>query len=240
MNEWDPPDSAASRVFWQRASELLVVFSADGIIVECNPAWERLLCWTRTRTIGRPWTDFVHASDEARVAASPYPTADMVAHDVEIRYRCSDGSYRWLLWTAHRADECWYAIGRDMSARRWAANGLRRVRKRLASTWTLVDTPLLTFDDNAEITDVNAALCALTQRQRSELVGQRPPYDWLSIVPVPTGDAVLAELRRADQGRAPEAIEPEPVLVRVLDVEPGERLAAVTPMAPRQGRCRAA
>lgn len=56
MNEWDPPDSDPSRAFWQRASELLVVFSADGIIVECDPARGRHSDGAATGTLPRRLT----------------------------------------------------------------------------------------------------------------------------------------------------------------------------------------
>ena len=78
---------------------LSAIATFDGYFKKLNPAWYYLLGWTEEEMKSRPLKEFIHPDD---INA----TAQAMAHIVngnnlatfENRYRCKDGSYRWLLW----------------------------------------------------------------------------------------------------------------------------------------------
>ncbi len=81
-----------------------------------NPAWERMLGWSKHELRSHPFLWFVHPDDLAKTEAvtrSLYETGSLARF--ENRYRCRDGSYRTLSWTASVADGVIVATARDVS-----------------------------------------------------------------------------------------------------------------------------
>lgn len=93
--------------FFDVAADLLVKSSFDGYFKQVNPAWEKTLGWTENELTATPWIDFVHPDDQERtLAASNHVNSGSELAVFENRYRCRDGSYRWLNWKAQPfADE---------------------------------------------------------------------------------------------------------------------------------------
>jgi hypothetical protein len=88
--------------FWDQSCDLLCVAAFDGYFIRLNPAWERVLGLSCEELLGRPYAAFVHPDDSdqmlAQVAKLKQLDSDTVHFDT--RFRCNDGSYRWLNWTA--------------------------------------------------------------------------------------------------------------------------------------------
>jgi PAS domain S-box-containing protein len=106
--------------FFNLSIDLMTVGNFDGYFVGLNPSWETVLGFTTTELMARPFLDFVHPDDlDATTASVRGLTAGKIAIDFENRYRCKDGSYRWLLWSAMPDVErkLWYAIGHDVTER---------------------------------------------------------------------------------------------------------------------------
>jgi diguanylate cyclase len=97
------------------ASDLLATIS-HGYFTRLNPAWERLLGWTVEELCSRPCLSFVHPDDAERtIAIGGLPGSEVARF--ENRYRCKDGSWRSLSWTAYNEADTWYAVARDVSDR---------------------------------------------------------------------------------------------------------------------------
>jgi PAS domain S-box-containing protein len=114
---------------------MMCIAGFDGYFRRVNPAWETMLGYTPEELTSRPWIDFVHPDDvTATVAEAKKLTLGAVTLFFENRYRCKDGSYRWLSWTVVPvvADERLYAVARDMTERRAAEEKLREANQRLA------------------------------------------------------------------------------------------------------------
>jgi PAS domain S-box-containing protein len=116
--------------------DMLCVAGFDGYFKRLNPAWERTLGYTREELLGRPYLDFVHPDDRASTLAeaASLTTGEHQTVLFENRYRCPDGSYKWLLWNAapFLAGRLIYAAARDITRRKLQQEELRRTAEELA------------------------------------------------------------------------------------------------------------
>ncbi len=125
-------DEALDR-FFTLSLDMLCVAGFDGIYRRLNPAWEKILGYTLEDLQSRPFMDFVHPEDQnatlsemEKLASGTYQTISF-----ENRYRCKDGSYRWLLWNAapFASQQLIYAAARDITDRKQTESKVRRLKE---------------------------------------------------------------------------------------------------------------
>jgi len=106
---------------FEMTSDLLATVSRDGHFTLLNPAWEQLLGWTREELRARPMRDFMHPDDVEQTLVPMLGSDSQVGQleDLTTRYRHRDGSWRWLLWSARRDGDTWYAAAKDVTDRMW-------------------------------------------------------------------------------------------------------------------------
>jgi len=102
--------------FFNISLDLLCIAKTDGYFLRLNPAWEKILGYTREELMAKRFFDFVHPDDLVRSqeALSALASQQEVIH-FENRYRCKDGTYRWLEWTSAPAGDRIYAVARDVT-----------------------------------------------------------------------------------------------------------------------------
>ncbi len=117
--------------FFEVALDLLCVADLDAGFLRVSRSFELTLGWTREELLGRPFLDLVHpedlaATDEAlRHLAEGHTTAGF-----EARYRCKDGSWKWLAWRAPPpapGPRVLHAVARDVSAQKRESERLVRM-----------------------------------------------------------------------------------------------------------------
>ena len=114
--------------FFNMSLDLLAVAGFDGYFKRLNPAWERVFGFTRSEMMAEPYVNFVHPEDLANTRAE----IERHAHGgqtvaFENRYRCKDGSYRWLSWNAIPSPEqLVYAVAQDVTDRKQAEKTRRK------------------------------------------------------------------------------------------------------------------
>src|SRR5262245_41093745 len=120
--------------FFSSSLDMLCVVGFDGRFKRLNPAWERHLGFTLDEILGRPFVEFLHPDDRAPSTAEAARIAGGAETvSFENRYRCKDGSYRWMLWNAVPAleEKAIYAAARDVTDRKRAEEELRRYARDL-------------------------------------------------------------------------------------------------------------
>ncbi|HEY4894512.1 MAG TPA: EAL domain-containing protein [Solirubrobacteraceae bacterium] len=106
---------------FEMTSDLLATISLEGRFTLLNPAWEQLLGWSRAELQARPITEFMHPEDAEKTLAVLHAGTGQGAQMESFtnRYRHRDGSWRWLLWSARRDGDTWYAAVKDVTDRLW-------------------------------------------------------------------------------------------------------------------------
>jgi PAS domain S-box-containing protein len=115
--EDEAPPYDVLKAFFGISLDMFCIADFDGYFRIVNPAFERTLGYTRQELLETPYIDFVHPDDKASTLETAIRiTQEPVTH-FENRYRCRDGSIKWLAWTAVPAPqkEIVYAIARDIT-----------------------------------------------------------------------------------------------------------------------------
>ena len=119
--------------FFALSLDMLCIATFEGYFVRINPAWERTLGYTMEELLSTPYIDFVHPEDKAAtIAEAAKLTTGARTVSFENRYRCKDGSYRWLLWTNAPlvGQRLIYAAARDITDRKQGEEELRQANEK--------------------------------------------------------------------------------------------------------------
>ncbi len=131
--EEQTPEEFELDSFFTFSLDLLCIAGLDGYFKRVNPAFEKTLGYTSEELLATPFLDLVHLDDQAATVAemeklnSGIPTIQF-----ENRYRCKDGSYRWLAWTSTPfASKGWgYAVARDITQQKQMETALKELQSR--------------------------------------------------------------------------------------------------------------
>jgi diguanylate cyclase (GGDEF)-like protein/PAS domain S-box-containing protein len=161
--------------FFDLSLDLLCVVGTDGHFKLLNPAWERVLGIPRDVLCAAPYMELVHPDDRLRTAAEARKVgAGGTTVDFESRFRCGDGSYRWLAWTATSdpSGDLIYAVARDISATRLATEALRASEQRFRTLIDVAPEGILIVDGAGAIVLANRLVSDMFGYGEDELVGR--------------------------------------------------------------------
>ncbi len=118
--------------YFSASLDLLCIADTDGFFRRLNPQWESTLGYPLQELEGHRFLEFVHPDDVAATlqAVSRLDRQEEVLSFTN-RYRCKDGSYRWIEWRSVPRGNLIYAAARDITARVEAEERLRESEERL-------------------------------------------------------------------------------------------------------------
>jgi PAS domain S-box-containing protein len=120
--------------FFRMSADMLCVAGTDGFFLELNPAFERVLGYSLEELKQKPFIEYVHPDDQASTLAEVEKlSAGAVTLHFENRYRCKDGSYRWLQWTSQPDTKrgLLFAVARDVTESKEREERLRKAEEAL-------------------------------------------------------------------------------------------------------------
>jgi PAS domain S-box-containing protein len=121
--------------FFTLSLDLLCIVGMDSVFKRVNPAFERMLGFTIEELCSSSSLDFVHPENRVSTLAQfEKLKAGMPTVYFENRFRCKDGSYRWLAWSAFPEieDGLIYAAARDITERKVAEAQVKEQAAKLA------------------------------------------------------------------------------------------------------------
>ncbi|KAB2921635.1 MAG: PAS domain S-box protein, partial [Candidatus Contendobacter sp.] len=118
--------------FFTVTLDLLCIADTDGYFHRLNPQWEVVLGYSLSELEKRRFLDLVHPDDRANtLAVLGKLGAQKIVLNFVNRYRCKDGSYRWIEWRSYPLGNLVYAAARDITDRKRAEEELERHREHL-------------------------------------------------------------------------------------------------------------
>ena len=154
---------------WNVSQDLLVVADRSGVWQTVNPAWTRTLGWSEAELLDRTSEWLEHPDDNGLTRTQVKKLgADGTTVRFESRFRHKDGSYRWLSWTGVSERERIYAVARDVTAEKAAAERLRATEEALLQSQKMEAVGQLTggiaHDFNNLLTGIVGSLDLLQTR----------------------------------------------------------------------------
>ena len=179
--------SQARGVTWQVSPDLLGALNMEGYFETSNPAWEAVLGWTEAEVASMSIFELLHPDDVERTRVGFELThKGQPAIRFPNRYRCKDGSYRWISWTGVFEDGYTYCSGRDITEEK-AAEAERD------QLWSLSKDMLGRADYTGDMTAVNPAWTEILGWTEQELL-TNPYADIIHPDNIPATVAALTEM----------------------------------------------
>lgn len=123
--------------FFNLSPELLGIFCFDGYVKKFNPAFIQLLGYSEKEIREMLIREMVHPDDKAAMEeARKHMMQGRSYKNMELRYRCKDGSYRWLSCSTQSVIEenLVYLTGRDITVQKQQLEEIERIKIAIEST----------------------------------------------------------------------------------------------------------
>jgi len=162
--------------FFNMAGYMICIASIEGYFTRINESFEKTLGYSSQELLSRPYLDFVHPDDRERTATVIEDKLAKGARVVgfENRYRCKDGSYKWLSWVSHPVVErgITYAIAYDITDRKLAEQAARETQERFSDFFMNAPIGFHIFGPDQVLIDINEAELAMIGYGRDEIIGK--------------------------------------------------------------------
>ena len=162
---------------------LICVADIQGHFKRLNATWEPTLGYSPKELMSKPFLDFVHPDDRDKTMAV---IQEKLSRGIEViqfenRYRCQDGSYKWLSWTSRPVveEDIVYAIAYDVTERVQAEahrdatlGALRESEEKFRSLAENSRDYIMRYDEQGRHLYQNAAAYKVSGLSEKEFVGK--------------------------------------------------------------------
>jgi PAS domain S-box-containing protein len=166
---------------WNVSQDLLVVADRDGVWRTVNPACTKTLGWSEAELLNRTseWLEHPDDGERTRAELNNLIRGNLTVR-FENRFRHKDGSYRWLSWTGVPDRDHIYAVARDVTAEKAAAERLKAAEEALLQSRKMEAVGQLTggiaHDFNNLLTGIIGSLDLLQTRLKQGRTDNVPRY----------------------------------------------------------------
>ncbi len=154
---------------WRVSDDFIGVADFEDHWTSVNPGATAILGWSEQELLGMPISSLWHPDDAGTTITQ---RGQLIEGGRTVRfhnrYRHKDGSYRWLSWSSTAEQGHIYALGRDVTSERDAADALRRAEEQLRQSQKMEAVGQLTggiaHDFNNMLTGVIGSLDLMQKR----------------------------------------------------------------------------
>ena len=169
--------------FFDLVPDMVVIASTDGYFKKINKAWETVLGFTSEELLAQPFADFIHPDDlaptysEIENQLNNKPTINFIN-----RYRCKDGSYKWLEWVAIPSPDKinLYAAARDITEKKQIDEVMQQSEERIRQITKSSGIWVWEVDQNGLYTYVSESEESVLGYKPEELIGKKYFYDFFA------------------------------------------------------------
>jgi PAS domain S-box-containing protein len=189
---------------WQVSPDLMGALNSQGYFETSNPAWQTVLGWSEAEVASMSIFEMLHPDDVERTRGGFDLTQQgQPAIRFPNRFRCKDGSYRWISWVGVPEDGMVYCTGRDITEEMAQAAELAQRTAQRDQLWTLSEDMLARAGYDGRMSAVSPAWTRVLGFAEAELL-TRPYADFMH--PDDVG-ATLAGLGRMGETGQPTRFE---------------------------------
>ena len=118
--------------YFTSSLDLLCIADTEGHFLRLNPEWEKVLGYHVDELVGKKFLDYIHPDD----LKPTMDTISLLENQAEVkhfenRYRCKDGTYRWIEWRSRPKGKLIYAAARDVTDRKMFEKELITTNRKL-------------------------------------------------------------------------------------------------------------
>ncbi|MEL4897684.1 bifunctional diguanylate cyclase/phosphodiesterase [Crocosphaera sp. Alani8] len=159
--------------FFELNLDICCIAGFDGYFKKTNAVFTQTLGYSAEELKSKPLLEFVHPDDRpSTLAKLENLSQNKQSSHCENRYRCRDGSYRWLSWTSvvNLQKKLIYAVGRDVTESKNLELALRKSEEKFRLLFAKSPTAMGLAKMNGKLINVNQALCELVGYRAEELL----------------------------------------------------------------------
>ncbi|MBL1209343.1 PAS domain S-box protein, partial [Geminocystis sp. GBBB08] len=164
--------------FFKLSLNLFCIADTNGYFLEVNSAWEKLLGYNTEELTSNQFFYFIHPEDQEKTQRelNKIKSGEKI-RNFENRYRCKDGSYRWLLWTSIlvSTENVIYATANDITERKLAEEKLYLSKEELRLILDSLPIGISYIDNQRRYRFVNRLHEIWQNSPRDQIIGK---YVW--------------------------------------------------------------
>jgi len=163
----------ARGTIWQVTPDLLGALNSEGYFETSNPAWQTVLGWSEAEVASMSIFEMLHPDDVERTRGGFELTQiGQPAIRFPNRYRCKNGTYRWISWVGILEGKFVYCTGRDVTEDYAQAEALART----TAERDLFATVFESTDSFIHIIDLDYRWLAINPAGAAEFAKAFGPY----------------------------------------------------------------
>ncbi len=201
-------------MYFNFSLDLLCIANVDGLFLRLNPEWENVLGYSISELEGRAFLEFIHPEDvePTMAAVSSLEKQECVLNFVN-RFRCKDGSYRWIEWRSRPMGRQIYAVARDITERKQMEKALQQSKQYYRSIFETSGAAQVIIEEDTTISLANSRFEQLVGYSRKEIERKK---SWTEFVHPEDLEWMKKQhyLRRQNPSTAPRQYE-----FRVVDAQ---------------------